>query len=73
MFERLPKPFEIALFAAMAVLCATVVSLVPKHDSALFFAGIPLYFVCALMGLRHNERRARDREPAVETLEDVAS
>ena len=59
MFDRLPQPLEIALFAAMALLCAAVVTLAPRHDSAMFFAAIPLYFVCAVMGLRHHERRRR--------------
>ena len=59
MFERLPKPLEVALFAALAMICAAVVLASPKKDSALFFASVPLFLVSAMVGYRRSERNAR--------------
>jgi hypothetical protein len=69
MLHRLPKPAEIALFAAMALICATIVVVCPKRDSALFFAAVPLFLVCAMMGFRRNEQNLRTAE--VEAEADV--
>lgn len=71
MLQRLPKPVEIALFAAMAMVCAAVVLASPKHDSALFFAAVPLFLVCAMMGYRRNEQQARLREVEVAEAEEL--
>jgi hypothetical protein len=74
MFQRLPKPLEIALFAVMAVICAAVVLASPVKDSALFFASVPLFLVCAIMGFRRSERAAQPVEVETErkSLEEVA-
>lgn len=74
MFQRLPKPLEIALFAVMAMICAAVVLASPKKDSALFFASVPLFLVCAIMGFHRSERAVQpvqvDRER--KAVEEVA-
>jgi len=62
MFERIPNPIELATFAAMALLCTLAVAVSPKHDSALFFAGVPLFFICAMIGVRRSRQRARDAD-----------
>jgi hypothetical protein len=73
MFQRLPKPLEITLFAVMALICAAFVLASPKKDSALFFASVPLFLVSAMMGFRRNEQNARSArseaqaEPAEES------
>jgi putative effector of murein hydrolase LrgA (UPF0299 family) len=76
MLQRLPKLAEIGLFAILALVCAAVVAASPKQDSALFFATVPLFFVCALMGVRRKADLARLQEAeiveVVET-EDVLS
>jgi hypothetical protein len=56
MFDRIPSRLEFGIFALMAVACAAVVSLIPKHDYAMMFAVMPLFLVSAVMGLRRNER-----------------
>lgn len=72
MFQRLPKPLEITLFAAMALICAAFVLASPKKDSALFFASVPLFLVSSIMGFRRNEHKARVRksEQPAEAVED---
>ena len=74
MFQRLPKPFEIGLFAVMAVICAAVVLASPKKDSALFFASVPLFLVCAIMGFRRRERASQpvEVEAERESVEEIA-
>ena len=62
MFERLPNPVELGIFAAMALVCALVVTLIPKHDYALLFASMPLFLIASLMGFRRNQSRLRDSE-----------
>jgi len=32
MFDRLPNRIELGIFAGMALVCAIVVTLIPKHD-----------------------------------------
>lgn len=59
MFQRLPKPLEITLFAAMALICAAFVLASPKKDSALFFASVPLFLVSSIMGFCRNGQNAR--------------
>lgn len=74
MFQRLPKPLEITLFAVMALICAAFVLASPKKDSALFFASVPLFLVAAIMGFCRNEQNARSAvakeqaEPAEESV-----
>ena len=58
MFERIPNLVDLTVFAAMALLCTLVVAVSPRHDSALFFAGVPLFFVSSMMGLRRSRQRA---------------
>ncbi|HEY2589086.1 MAG TPA: hypothetical protein VGI81_25305 [Tepidisphaeraceae bacterium] len=72
MFQRLPKPLEIALIAVMALICAAVVLASPKKDSALFFASVPLFLVCAIMGFRRSERTAQpvEIEPKRDAIEE---
>lgn len=74
MFQRLPKPLEIALIAVMALICAAVVLASPKKDSALFFASVPLFLVCAIMGFRRSERAAQpvEIEAERESVEEIA-
>ena len=62
MFERLPRPVELGIFAAMAIVCALVVTLIPKHDYALMFTSMPLFLVSCLMGFRRNQARLRDSD-----------
>lgn len=73
MFQRLPKPLEITLFAVMALICAAFVLASPKKDSALFFASVPLFLVSAIMGFRRNEARARTPQSRTEAdrIEDT--
>ena len=59
MSERLPTPFDVALFVTLAVLCAAVVEVSPSRDSALFFASVPLFLICAIMGYLRSVRKAR--------------
>lgn len=68
MFQRLPRPLEITLFAVMALICAAFVLASPKKDSALFFASVPLFLVSAIMGFRRNE--AQSRTPQVKAEVD---
>lgn len=74
MFQRLPKPLEITLFAVMALICAAFVIASPKKDSALFFASVPLFLVSSIMGFCRNERNgrlAKSEEPAEAAEESV--
>jgi len=52
--HRIPSRYELAILAAMAVACAAVVGLAPRHDYAMMFATMPLFTVAALMGLRRS-------------------
>jgi len=72
MMQRLPTSAELALFSAMALFCAAIVSLSPKQDTALFFAAVPLFLVCALIGLRRSERRAEVVEAEGSEADDIA-
>ena len=54
--NRIPGRLEFAIFALMAVTCAAVVSLFPKHDYAMMFAAMPVFLVSAIMGLRRSEQ-----------------
>jgi len=56
MFDRLPNRIELGIFAGMALVCAIVVTLIPKHDYAMMFASMPLFAISAVMGFRRSER-----------------
>jgi hypothetical protein len=73
MRDRLPNRFELGIFAVMALLCAVVVALVPKHDYAMMFASMPLFAVSAVMGLRRNERYKPSKLSAVEPKDELIS
>jgi len=63
MFDRLPNRIELGVFAVMALICAVVVGIIPKHDYAMMFAVMPLFAVSAVMGFCRNERlRVREIE-----------
>jgi hypothetical protein len=65
MFDRLPNRIELGIFAAMALVCAIVVTLIPKHDYAMMFASMPLFAISAVMGFRRSERlRAQETRVA---------
>jgi NADH:ubiquinone oxidoreductase subunit 6 (subunit J) len=72
MLDRIPGRYELAIFALMAIACAAIVSLVPKHDYAMMFIAMPLFLVSAIMGLRRSEqlklREAEVVEPEDELL-----
>ena len=59
MLDRLPKPVELGIFILLALLCAVIVTISPHRDTALFFAGAPLFFVCAMLGSRRSLSRVR--------------
>lgn len=66
MKDRIPRPHELAIFAAMAVVCTVVVHLMGKYDIGLAVMGMPIFFVSALMGLRRSGELAapgRDSDP----------
>ena len=73
MLQRLPSPIEIALFAAMALICAAIVIACPQRDSALFFASVPLFLVCALMGFRRNAQKPQTAEAEAESGDQLAA
>ena len=62
MSDRFPRLVEVAAFAVMALLCTLVVALSPKQDYAIMFSSMPLFFICSMMGVRRNLRRARARQ-----------
>jgi hypothetical protein len=72
MFDRLPNRVELAIFAAMALVCAVVVTLIPKHDYAMMFASMPLFAVSAVMGFRRNERLKVRQTPVVPPEEELS-
>jgi hypothetical protein len=69
MLQRLPKLAEVALFAVLALVCAAIVALSPRQDSAIFFASVPLFLVCAWMGLRRKAERSRLQAEVIESEE----
>ena len=71
MFDRLPNRIELGIFAAMALVCAIVVTVIPKHDYAMMFASMPLFAVSAVMGFRRSERLKARRTPTVEPEDGV--
>jgi hypothetical protein len=71
MFDRIPSRLELGIFALMAVLCAAVVSLFPKHDYAMMFATMPVFLVSAVMGLRRNQRYKLPDPEAADPEDDL--
>ena len=67
MLDRMPKPVELLILLAMALLGTAVVALFPKHDYGLMVAGTPLFFTSSMLGLRANQRRNRSRNVLRET------
>lgn len=56
MFDRLPNRIELGIFIALALICTTIVAVIPKHDYAFMFAVMPVFLVSAVMGFLRNER-----------------
>jgi hypothetical protein len=56
MRRLLPSRVELMIFAALAVFCATVVSVfkVDMHDLGFAMLGGPIFLVAAVMGLRRS-------------------
>lgn len=73
MLDRIPKPVELAIFVVMALVCTLAVALSPKHDAALFFAGVPLFLISALMGFRRSAQPARPPESRAPQTQDIIS
>ena len=59
MSERMPKPVELLILLAMAILGTAVVAFFPKHDYGLMVAGTPLFFTSSMLGFRAKQRRTR--------------
>ena len=59
MFERIPKPVELLVLLALAVIGTIVVALVPKHDYGIMVATMPLFFTSSMLGFRAKQRRVR--------------
>ena len=71
MADRFPRLVEVAAFAVMALLCTLVVALSPKKDYAILFSSMPLFFICSMMGMRRNLRRARLRQAQPAAREQI--
>jgi hypothetical protein len=67
MRRLLPSKTETAIFAALAIICAVIVSMGGAPDVRLALLSMPVFLAAALMGLRRNQRlvrialRARER------------
>ena len=70
--ERMPKPVELLILLAMAVLGTAVVAFFPKHDYGLMVAGTPLFFTSSMLGFRAKQRRVRT-EGKAKQADEVAS
>ena len=71
MKRLLPRWFDLSLLAVLALACAIVVELSSRRDVGLMMAGMPLFFVSALMGFRRSEVR-RIQEAAAAAAPEVA-
>ena len=61
MFKHLPGRVELALFAAMAVVCVAVVQLIGEPGAGVFFLTFPVFIFAAVLGLWKSGRlRAGD-------------
>jgi len=54
MKNRLPRPRELAILAALSVACTIVVAITGKYDVGLAVFGAPVFLVASLMGLRRS-------------------
>jgi hypothetical protein len=50
MRKNLPGRRELAVFAVMALLCATVVHMLGKPDAGLSLLSFPVFVFCAILG-----------------------
>jgi hypothetical protein len=65
MKNRLPRTRELAIFAAMALICTLIVAIIGKHEVGFAVMGAPVFFVGAMMGLRRSGELATGAdEPA---------
>ncbi len=69
--NRIPSRLEFGIFALMAVACAAVVPLFPRHDYAMMFAAMPLFLIAAVMGLRRAEQLKLREAEAVESEDEL--
>ncbi|HZL38093.1 MAG TPA: hypothetical protein VFC78_22445 [Tepidisphaeraceae bacterium] len=67
MKHRLPGRVEFAIFAAMAVVCGLLVTISHQHDTMLFFCGMPVFLISALMGFRRSELQRQEQRAAQES------
>ena len=54
MKRLLPDRTQLAIFAALAVVCAGVVSSTSARDIGLSLMSIPLFVACAILGMRRS-------------------
>ena len=73
MFDRMPNRLEFGIFALMALACAAVVTLFPRHDYAMMFAAMPVFLVAAVMGLRRSDQLKLRKADAVEPEDELVS
>lgn len=67
MKNRLPRPRELAILAALSVVCTAVVAATGKYDVGLAILGAPIFLVASLMGLRRGLANAAAARAAVTT------
>jgi hypothetical protein len=76
MKNRLPRPRELAILAALSVVCTIVVAIIGKYDVGLAFLGAPVFLIASLMGLRRgiaNAAAAKSAETTAVQTTDAAS
>jgi len=73
MFDRIPSRVAFAIFALMALSCAAIVTVFPRHDYAMMFAAMPIFLVAAVMGLRRGEQLKLRKADAVEPEDEFVS
>ena len=54
MRDRLPRPRELAVFVAMAVVCTVILGVTGKYDVGLAVLGGPVFLISAVMGLNRH-------------------
>ena len=69
--NRIPSRLEFGIFALMAVSCAAIVTLFPRHDYAMMFAAMPIFLVAAVMGLRRAEQLKLRQTQAIDPKDDL--
>jgi len=67
MKNRLPRPRELAILAALAVVCTVIVAITGKYDVGLAILGAPVFLVASLMGLRRGIANAAAAKAEVTT------